>query len=72
MRGWGGPDSGGSVIDNCTGFESPDLETGTGAEGEGETGRRRGWGIARTHECALVCAGSVSEPVTGDQFGEGW
>lgn len=32
-------DSVGSVIDNCTSFESPNLETRTEAEGERETGR---------------------------------
>lgn len=54
-------DSAGSMIDNCTGFESPDLETRTVAEGERETGRGKGWGNV------CVCVGGGSEPATGDQ-----
>lgn len=41
------------MIDNCTGFESPDLETRTVAEGERKTGRGKGWGLV--HMC--VCRG---------------
>lgn len=43
-------DSVGSVIDNCTSFESPNLETRTEAKGERETGREKGWG-----DCVRVC-----------------
>lgn len=40
-------DSVGSVIDNCTSFQSPNLETRTEAAGERETGRRERLGSVR-------------------------
>lgn len=43
------------MIDNCTGFESPDLETRTVAEGERKTGRGKGWGLV--HMCVCVGVG---------------
>lgn len=52
MSSLGQLDRAGSVIDNRTGFESPDLETRTLAEGEGETARGSGWGIV--HVCVRV------------------
>lgn len=48
-------DRAGSVIDNHTGFESPDLETRTLAEGERETARGSGWGIVHAPVCRRVC-----------------
>ena len=45
--GLGRLDSAGSVIDNCTGFESLDLETRTVAEGED--------GELCTHVCMRAC-----------------